>query len=151
MIAFDGMVWRLLAAEYADKPTGIARAPEGRFHHSGQVAVYASLTPEGTEVAIRRYLNDGVKRVLVPLRLQVQRAADARGNPDASIVWQDLCKDGVLSPTWSYSDEARAEGAEALFYSSRTRPDLAHVVVFDPSCLSPAGHAQPWQPRRNCD
>ena len=150
MIAFDGMVWRLLAAEYADEPTGIARAPGGGFTIPDSCGL-RTLTPEGTEVAIRRYLNDGVKRVLVPLRLQVQRAADARGNPDASIVWQDLCKDGVLSPTWSYSDEARAEGAEALFYSSRTRPDLTHVVVFDPSCLSPAGHAQPWQPRRNCD
>jgi hypothetical protein len=123
----------------ATTPSAAARAPEGRFHHSGQVAAYASLTPEGAHVAIKRYVQDGVVRRLLPMWLKADRVADERGNTDASVVWQDLHAAGALSPTWAYSDAARAAGAQAMLYSSRSRPDLAHVVVFDTSCLTPHG------------
>lgn len=135
---FDGPVWRLLPDRLAATPSAPATSPEGRFHHGGQVAAYASLTAEGAEIAIRRYLGDGLARQLVSMWLKADRLADCRGNPGASIVWQDLRASGAPSPTWSYSDAARAAGAQAMLYSSRSRPELSHVVVFEPACLTPA-------------
>ncbi|MEM1297943.1 MAG: RES family NAD+ phosphorylase [Pseudomonadota bacterium] len=143
---FHGPVWRLLPTEVRDTPTAAARAPFGRFHHSGQTAAYASLTAEGASVAIQRYLTDGVARLLIPMCLDAERVADERGNSDASIVWQDIHAAGAPSPTWAYSDAARAAGAQAMLYSSRSRPELAHVVVFQPECLRLVGPVTEFQP-----
>lgn len=139
LISFDGPVWRLLPESLVTTPCEPARAPEGRFHHSGQIAAYASLTAEGAHVAIKRYIADGVKRVLVSLRLKSDRVVDQRGNKLASIVWQDVRAAGAISPTWAWSDAARDIGAQAMLYSSRSRPDLVHVVVFQPTCLTTIG------------
>ena len=71
LIAFSGTVWRMIFA--GRDPRAPVRSPEGRFHHSGQRALYTSLTPEGTAVAIRRYVAPGdppravVALVLAPL------------------------------------------------------------------------------------
>ncbi len=132
-------VWRILPQELADTPSAPASAPEGRFHHSGQIAAYASLTAEGAEVAIKRYLDVPIARVLAAMHLDAERIADERGNPAASVVWQDIRAGGVRSPTWRISDAARKAGAQAMLYSSRSRPDLSHVVVFDPDCLTYVG------------
>ncbi len=145
---FNGPVWRLLPEIRAKMPSIPAQAPEGRFHHSGQVAAYASLSVEGVEVAMRRYLVDGVKRVLVPMWLASNQVADERGNPKASIVWQDICAAGNASPTWLFSDAARDTGADAMLYSSRSRPELSHVVVFDTACLSFIGPITAFEPDR---
>ncbi len=143
LTSFDGPVWRRLDAALADHPATPARAPVGRFHHSGQIAAYASLSAEGAEVAIARYLGDGLCRVLAPMRLSAARVADVRGDPDASVVWQHMQAEGRDAPTWRFSDAARRAGAQAMLYSSRTRPELSHVVVFDPACLSLAGMPVP--------
>jgi len=123
-----------------------AQAPEGRFHHSGQVAAYASLSAEGAVVAMRRYLDDGINRVLVPMWLKSDHVVDQRGNSDASVVWQDDRAAGKVSPTWAFSDAARDVDAQAMLYSSRSRPDLSHVVVFEPECLSYIGSATTFDP-----
>jgi hypothetical protein len=114
-------------------------APEGRFHHSGQVAAYASLTAEGAAVAVQRYLGDGSARILIPMWLDAKSVADERGNRNASIVWQEIWAAGNPSPTWNFSDGAREAGAQAMLYSSRSHPELAHVVVFQPDCLTFVG------------
>ena len=145
---FNGPVWRLLPISLAKTPSIPAQAPVGRFHHSGQVAAYASLSVEGVEVAMRRYLDDGVKRVLVPMWLASDQVADERGNPKASIVWQDIRAAGSASPTWFFSDAARDTGADAMLYSSRSRPELSHVVVFDTACLSFIGPITAFEPDR---
>lgn len=132
---FSGRVWRLLPRALANAPASPATAPQGRFHHSGQIAAYASLSAEGANVAVQRYLGDGVERVLATLWLEAGRVADERGNPAASIIWQDIHAAGDPSPTWAVSDAARSAGAQAMLYSSRSRPDLSHVVVFEPGCL----------------
>ena len=143
---FDGPVWRLLPESLADTPMIAAQAPEGRFHHSGQVAAYASLSAEGAVVAMRRYLDDGINRVLVPMWLKSDHVVDQRGNLDASVVWQDDRAAGKVSPTWAFSDAARDVDAQAMLYSSRSRPDLSHVVVFEPECLSYIGPATTFDP-----
>ena len=132
-------VWRILPRDQADRSSVPAAAPEGRFHHSGQIAAYASLSAEGAAVAIKRYLDAPIARVLVAMRLDAERIADERGNPAASIVWQDIRKSNKPSPTWQVSDAARKAGAQAMLYSSRSRPDLSHVVVFEPACLNYVG------------
>jgi len=139
LIQFRGPVWRLLPKSIVDTPGIPASAPEGRFHHSGQIAAYASLSAEGAGVAIQRYLADGAERMLVPMWLAAERVADIRGNGEASVVWQDIRRAGKPSPTWVFSDGARQAGAQAMLYSSRSRPDLSHVVVFEPDCLSYVG------------
>ncbi|MBT9385215.1 RES family NAD+ phosphorylase [Pseudooceanicola sp. CBS1P-1] len=143
---FEGPVWRIIPSADLAEPGLPARAPVGRFHHSGQIAIYASLSAEGAGIAIRRYLSDGVARMLVPMWLSVERAADESANRAASVVWQDLHAAGKPSPTWAYSDAARELGAEAMLYASRSRPDLSHVVIFSPGKLRPAGPALPFNP-----
>ena len=143
---FNGPVWRLLPMNLANAPSTPAQAPVGRFHHSGQVATYASLSIEGVEVATRRYLDDGVKRALIPMWLESDRVFDERGNPDASVVWQDIYAAEGASPTWAFSDAARNAGADAMLYSSRSRSELSHVVVFDVACLSYLGPITIFEP-----
>lgn len=132
---FDGPVWRVLPATMSSMPASPAGAPEGRFHHDGQTAAYASLSAEGATVAIQRYLSDGAERILVPMWLKAKYVADVRDETEASIIWQDVRAEGNSSPTWLISDAARQAGAQAMLYSSRSRPDLSHVVVFRPDLL----------------
>jgi hypothetical protein len=141
---FAGPVWRLLPQSLVNTPTAPARAPVGRFHHSGQIAAYASLSAEGAGVAIRRYRADGMSRSLVAMWLAADRVADARGVPSASMVWQETCWSDAPSPTWAISDTARQAGAQAMIYASRSRPDLSHVVVFAPDCLRYLGPTIPF-------
>ncbi|MCE8417994.1 RES family NAD+ phosphorylase [Rhodovulum sulfidophilum] len=150
MIAFRGLVWRLLPTERAGAPCAPVASPEGRFHRPGEAVLYASLTAEGAGVAIARYLTpDAPARALVPLAVTADRIVDLRALPapnPASIVWQDLRASGAPAPTWAFSDAARAEGAEGLLYPSRSRPELSHLVLFDPAppLVQPAGPARPW-------
>ena len=143
--SFDGPIWRILPWDTLDNPAVPARAPEGRFHHSGQIAAYASLSEEGASVAIKRYLGDRIASSLVPMWLRSDCVIDERGNKAASIVWQDLRANEWPSPTWIISDKARRAGAQAMLYSSRSRPDLSHVVLFDPSVLSFVGPITPFE------
>ena len=136
---FSAPVWRILPKYAVATPAMPAQAPEGRFHHSGQIAAYASLSAEGAAVAIKRYLVDDVERVLVPMHLDDCWVVDYRGDPALSVVWQDIRAVGENSPTWQYSDRARKLGAQAMLYSSRSRPDLGHVVVFEPALLRIVG------------
>ncbi len=134
MTAFAGIIWR--AAFKGQSPLIPASAPEGRFHHGGQTALYASLTPEGCRVAIRRYISaDDPPRLIHPLRFSADRVIDMSGRPELGIVWQDL-RDNGPSPTWAVSDRLRAEGWQAMLYSSRSRPDLTHIAIFDVSATS---------------
>lgn len=146
LIPIDIRVWRILPIELLDAPNSPARAPAGRFHHSGQIAAYASLSAEGAAVAMKRYLTDGIERKLVPMRLTCERALDRRSDPDASIVWQDIHAGAQTPPTWAISDEARSLGAQAMLYTSRSRPDVSHVVVFEPDRLSFVGPVTNFTP-----
>lgn len=130
MIPFTGTVYRVVFTD--QDATAPVRSPEGRFHHSGQNAIYTSLTPEGCRVAIKRYLTtDDASRHIVPLDIAFDRLADLRGTPAASMVWQDERARGEPASTWALSDQARQSGAQGMLYSSRSRPDLTHLVLFD--------------------
>ncbi len=64
------------------------------------------------------------------------------------MVWQDIRATGAAAPTWVFSDAARAAGAQGLLYSSRSRPELSHLVMFDLSgdAVQALGPTRPWQP-----
>jgi hypothetical protein len=142
MIALSTRVWHMIWR--GQDPLAPASTPEGRFHHDGQVALYTSLSAEGCGVAIRRYLRpDDSPRDLVPLWVDLARVADLRGQPDLSVVWQDKSP-GTASPTWAHSDKARADGAQGLVYSSRSRPDLGHLVLFALDHVRLDGPPEPW-------
>lgn len=150
---FRGRVWRILDQRRADRPDAPATAPEGRFHHDGQSALYASLSAEGAGIAIARYVSPGdLPRRIVPLDVCLARVRDLRleaAPARASVIWQDIRESGAPSPTWAWSDAARAAGAEAMIYLSRSRPDLAHMVLFDwaaEGALRQAGPALHWPP-----
>jgi RES domain len=136
---FEGQVWRILPDRLVNTPAAPASAPEGRFHHSGQIAAYASLTAEGARIAIQRYLEDDFERMLIPMWLSAKLVADVRGNLSASVIWQDHRASALTPPTWELSDTSRRAGAQAMLYSSRSRPELTHVVVFQSTCLTFVG------------
>lgn len=145
----SGPVWRILFRAQSHTPLAPARAPEGRFHHSGQFALYASLSAQGAGIAIRRYVTSkDAERTIQRFSVLGARLLDVRGNPQASIVWQDIQQTGAPSPTWAFSDAARQQGADGLIYSSRSRPDLSHLVLFGVSdaLIWPDGEAQDWFP-----
>ncbi|WP_170429694.1 RES family NAD+ phosphorylase [Ruegeria arenilitoris] len=149
MLEFSGPVWRILFLSQIDAPLAPAQAPEGRFHYAGQRALYASLTSEGAGVAIRRYVSDGdAPRVLQRARVLGARMVDLRGRPDVSIVWQGIRDVQGRSPTWRFSDDARAKGADGVLYSSRSRPELSHVVLFNlsPALIRTDATATEWVP-----
>lgn len=146
MISYSGPVWRILWADRADRPLDGVASTEGRFHHSGQPALYASLTEEGVSVAIRRYVAaDDPPRVVQRYMLDIDGLHDIREEEGARQVWQGTRATGARSPTWSWSDAARDMGARGMLYRSRSRPDLTHIVLFDwQDALRPTGHAMPW-------
>ncbi|TNE67418.1 MAG: RES domain-containing protein [Rhodobacteraceae bacterium] len=126
-------VYRLVVP--GQNPERPVPSPEGRFHHNGQPAIYTSLTPEGTRIAIARYATDGVKRDLWALEIALTQLSDHSGNPALSIIWQNIRARGEPAPTWRFSDQARMKGAEAMLYSSRSRPELTHCVLFTPQVI----------------
>ncbi len=148
---FSGLVWRILLRTQSGDPLSSARAPEGRFHHSGQFALYASLSAEGAGIAIRRYVSQcDPPRTIHRLKISKAQVLDLRGQPSASIVWQDMRATGIPSPTWRFSDKARTYGADGLLYSSRSRPKLSHLVLFNAEhqMIQTAGAPCDWFPER---
>ena len=148
--AFSGVVWRIMFADQSKKACEPVGSPLGRFHHSEQIALYTSCSEEGASVAIQRYLKlDDAERIIVPLKVSADRIYDVRKtdfSKSASAVWQDVVEKGESAPTWQYSDAARIAGAQGMLYASRSRPDLAHLVLFDVSfgIVEQADDAKAW-------
>lgn len=139
MKLLEGRFYRLIDKARAGEVLSPAQSPEGRFHHSGQRALYLSETIAGTHVAMARYKSTGPPgQIVLPLWLENARVLDLRDhsqcrrlNIDPSqtnSVWQEAPRP---SPTWRISDVARALGADGMLYPSRSRPELTHVVLFE--------------------
>lgn len=145
---FSGIVWRILFSDRAVQACHPVSSPIGRFHHSGQTALYTSCTQEGAGIAIKRYVSAGdPTRVIVPLQINADRIYSVRDSDlssQASMVWQGHVERGARAPTWAFSDAARQVGAQGMFYASRSRPDLTHLVLFDSGVVKQAGVAVHW-------
>ncbi|NDV01981.1 RES family NAD+ phosphorylase [Pseudoroseicyclus tamaricis] len=142
MIRLDAPAWRILWAAHPN-PLAPVRAPEGRFHHTGQPALYLSLSEAGAASALARYLGpDDPPRLIQKLHLRTDGIADLRNDEIARAAWHEMDRP---APTWALSDAARSAGARGLLYRSRTRPELEHVVLFDwAGALEVTGSAAPW-------
>ena len=155
-----GRFWRAgFIAHEADLLTP-ARAPEGRWHHGGQQALYLSGSPEGCQVALKVYLRqDDGPRGIYPLDVSARRIADlrcpeARTSLGTSLdkihaFWADLLDAGQHSPTWTLADRLRDMGADGLLTPSRSRPDLTHLTLFSwnemhKAQVQRAGTPLPW-------
>ena len=130
-------LWRILFAERAASALDPVGNPEGRFHHDGQKALYAALTPEGAGASLTRYLGeDDPPRVIVGLELSGGRLLDldddTLGFPPTvpSHRWDLDRKDGRRPPTWDLADAVRASGHDGFLYRSRLRPDLKNLALF---------------------
>lgn len=149
--AFKGSVFRIMYAHQKSRVCEPVSSPFGRFHYDAQFALYTSCTEEGAKVAMQRYLHeDDPDRIIVSLEINADRVYDIRKTNDAgsaSVVWQDIVARGERSPTWEYSDAAREAGAQGMLYSSRSRPELAHLVLFDFSTdfVKHAGVYRAWK------
>jgi len=149
LIPYTGVVWRIMYESNQQQACEPVNSPMGRFHYNGQNALYTSCTEEGASIAIKRYVNLGdPDRVIVPLQIKADSIYDIRTtnySKKASVVWQDCVAKGEPAPTWSYSDAVRKSGAQGMLYSSRSRPDLTHLVLFDLSSISLiAGDSKKW-------
>lgn len=137
----SGTFYRMIFESHLTEVLASVKSPEGRSHHDGQPALYLSQTPEGTAVAVKRYMRpDDPPRVICPLNVSNAHIVDLRDLPacealgidpsQRAIEWQSLRAQGLHSPTWDISDRVRALGLDGMLYASRTRPDMTHLTLF---------------------
>ncbi|WP_268744173.1 RES family NAD+ phosphorylase [Limimaricola cinnabarinus] len=146
-------LWRI-CAEGAEPLAPVASA-SGRFHHDGQPALYASLSPEGAGVAMASYASPGdPPRLIWPLHLAPKALADLRDravcaalgiDPDDLVSrWADDRAAGRQVRSWRASDHLRAMGPDGFLYPSRKAPEHGHVILFATKGLRLAGPPEPW-------
>ncbi|HEX9858924.1 MAG TPA: RES family NAD+ phosphorylase [Paracoccaceae bacterium] len=139
--SLSGTFYRIVFAEDLPRLLQGAKAPEGRFHHSGQPALYVSPTPQAAGFAIASYLRpDDPPRIIAPLRIDAPRIADLRDpgtlnalrltGDETSIPWQPQRTLGLPASTWRASDVVRNSGADGMIYTARSAPDRWHLVLF---------------------
>lgn len=139
LIPLGGRFWRILPA--AADPLSPVRSPEGRFHHSGQPALYCSPSPEAAGHAVAPYLRPGdPPRLAFPLHLHGARIADLRDpatlaalglhGHETAVPWLPERAAGRPATTWTASGAARAAGACGMIYTARSAPDRWHLVLF---------------------
>ena len=144
----SGRFWRILPAT-ADPLTPV-RSAEGRFHHSGQDALYCSPSAQAAGYAVARYLRAGdAPRMAFPLLVRHARIADLRQpatldalglqGPEPAVPWLPERSLGLPATAWRASDAVRAAGASGMIYTARTAPDRWHLVLF---CRNLPGAAQ---------
>lgn len=161
MTKADLPLWRVMPADAADHALDPAGSPEGRFHHDGQAALYASLTEDGPAASLTRYLlPDDPPRVILRLALSGARLFDAGSAAaladlgfvaDAAVHRWDIDRErGVRPVTWALSDAVRARGYDGMIYPARLRPELANLVLFRWNAgsvrLVRAAPPRPWHP-----
>jgi RES domain-containing protein len=123
----DGLFYRIVPAARADQALAPAVSPEGRFHHSGQPALYVSSRPDWAEHAIKAYVRDtDPPRVINELHLTAAKVLDLRDpvhctaaqidSTLAAIPWLPQRAQGLPASTWTVADRARALGADGMIY-----------------------------------
>ena len=136
----DGTFYRIVFTHDAPRLLDGVHSPEGRFHHSGQPALYMSPSPEAAAFAVATYLQPSdPPRVTARLRLTGARVVDLRDNDtlaalgltnEPSVEWQPERAQGLPATSWRASDAARATGADGMIYTSRKVPSRWHLVLF---------------------
>ncbi|WP_019954811.1 RES family NAD+ phosphorylase [Yoonia vestfoldensis] len=161
-IAVDMPVYRILLAARSDKVLDGVSHAEGRFHHTGQTAIYAATSPEAAPIAMDIALKRSTAaRVIVPLHLTSTRMVDL-GNEDLcralridpawqSAPWAEERSAGRQATTWRVSDAVRKSGADGVIYRLRRAPDKVLIALFGwnrpgRADLRIAGESAAWSP-----
>ncbi len=150
MLVLEGTFYRVIFADDLRYLLSGTNAPEGRFHHGGQSALYLSASPEGARVAMATYQRpDDPPRVTVPVAVSAARVLDLRlpgtlaamglSGYEPAAKWQEERATGLRATSWRASDAVRAAGADGMIYASRKAPELWHLVLFH---WNLPGHAQ---------
>ena len=157
----SGRFYRILFAADQSRLLQGAITPEGRFHHSGQAALYMSPTPEAAKIVVATYLSDGdPPRIIAPLKVTNARVLDLRRGDvlahlgltgaEPSVLWQPQRAMGLPATSWAASDAVRGAGADGMIYTSRKDPARWHLVLFHwntgAAIVQEDGPAQPFHP-----
>lgn len=104
--AFLPLAGQFYRAVLSENARAVLAAPgpqsAGRYHRQGQPALYMSSRPEWSVIAVSGYMReDGLPRVLIPLRVMGARIVDQRDKarclqmgiiPELSTKWWQLCR-----------------------------------------------------------
>jgi RES domain-containing protein len=158
----SGRFYRILFKADQSRILQGAITQEGRFHHSGQPALYMSPTPETAAIAVATYLRgDDPPRVIAPLKVTNACILDLRRTEvlahlgltgtEPSVLWQPQRALGLPATSWVASDAARQTGADGMIYTSRKDPTRWHLVLFrwnggTDAKVQEDGPAQPFRP-----
>lgn len=145
VVQVTGRFWRAGFLGQDEQLLAPAGAPNGRWHHDGQNALYLSGSPEGCQVALRAYVKPtDPSRGIFPFQTRAARVVDLRSPPtreqlqvklnDLHVFWANLHAAGKTSPTWELADRLRASGVNGVLTPSRSRPDLTHLTLFHWNC-----------------
>lgn len=162
MKTVSGLLYRIVYEKFADQVLNGVISPEGRFHHSGQPALYLSPSVDSAGYAVFNYVSDNdPPRVSIPLQLNNARLLDVR-DPEtckdlqicskaADTLWRPQREAGEPATTWQASDAVRSAGADGMIYAARTNAARWHIVLFrwnqiTGAALAPTGTATPWLP-----
>ena len=121
------------------KPAG---APAGRWHHSGQTALYCSMQPDACRVSINSFKTaDDPPRKIYAIDIMADRIVDLRISSRRDTLntsldtihaeWKEAQTTGQIAETWRLSDKLRALGVQGILSPSRSRPDLTHLTLLD--------------------
>ncbi len=118
---------------------GTHSSAAGRYHASGQRALYMSPTPDWAAIALSASLSDGHPRVIVPLDVDWAEVVDLRDltacaaagvtPQDADASWAE---GGDERPSWTLADRVRNTGCDGLIDPSKLSffSGAWHLVLF---------------------
>lgn len=155
-----GPLHRILFHDRLPQACAPVAAPEGRFHHSGQKALYAGLSAQAAAISITRYVAPSdPPRSRVELHLSGGIFFDATrsanllelgfDSEDPMRRW-DLDRAADRQPrTWALAEALRAVGFDGMVYPCRLDPSLTNIVVFqwntEGGPTLTAGRSEPWR------
>lgn len=143
--AFLPLAGQFYRAVLSENARAVLAAPglqsAGRYHRQGQSALYVSPRPEWSVIAVSGYMReDGLPRVLIPLRVMGARVVDQRDKarclqmgiiPELSNrPWRPALQQGQTPDAWENADRARALGADGIIDCSRMIPGGWHLCLF---------------------
>jgi RES domain-containing protein len=137
----SGTFYRIVRPGEEQRVLDGASSIEGRFHHSGQRALYMSPSAEDAGHAFARFVRAGdPPGVAVELVLSGAKVADLRNRHhckalgidphDAAIDWIPQRNAGQPARSWRPADAVRSAGADGMIYTARSNPERWHAVLF---------------------
>ena len=137
----NGRFFRIVFAQYEAEVLNGVRSPEGRFHHAGQRAFYASPRADWAGIAVDGFRKpDDAPRITIALDIRDARVIDFRKRQSCTslglpfecsrIPWQPQRALGQRATSWIASDASRESGADGMIYPARSDTERWHLLLF---------------------